>query len=454
MADGTPQQSFGLTQARNAFVGNNFSGTTHFNINGAPACLRSLGFGEMHARRRDIVDAHPETCDWLFETPEFHDWRDPYRWHDHHGVLWIKGKPGVGKSTLMKHAFSHFHQTLFRDHHIVSYFFNARGSTLEKTPSGLLRSIVHQLLQTDDEVYNLFAPLFREKQMFGQESSWQWRLSELQEFVRSVVRTRSCSRPLLFLVDALDECDESDVRAVVDFLGSLSIQAFWCGCPLRICLSSRHYPRIKMDKVVELVVERCPKHQADVVKYIRDQLRIRGTKMETEILERAESVFLWVVIVVSLLNKAYDEGRVEAMRRTLEDIPDDMDKLFSAMLNNTRDAAETVRLIQWVLLSIRPLDLRELYAAAVQDVLPPDDLIEARITTSSRGLVEVRQDDSCSVQFIHLSVYDYLFRQKRLQTLDPTLGTEPIAAIHSLLWARCWSSIEQADTTNMSREHL
>lgn len=78
------------------------------------------------------------------------------------------------------------------------------------------------------------------------------------------------SRPLLLLVDALDECDESDVRDVVGFLESLSTYAARNKVPLQICLSSRHYPHIGIDKVVELAVERSPDHRRDIAKYIRE----------------------------------------------------------------------------------------------------------------------------------------------------------------------------------------
>lgn len=44
MADTNPIQSFGSTAATNAFVGNQFSGTTHINVNqasgkGNPSCM-------------------------------------------------------------------------------------------------------------------------------------------------------------------------------------------------------------------------------------------------------------------------------------------------------------------------------------------------------------------------------------------------------------------------------
>ena len=176
--------------------------------------------------------------------------------------------------------------------------------------------------------------------------------------------------------------------------------------------------------------------------------------MESEIATKADSVFLWVVIVVSLLNRAYDEGRVEKMQKVLEEIPGDLERIFCTIVSNIADAAETVLMLQWVLLSRRPLSPRELFAAAVPVALPSMELIKRRITTSSKGLIEVRKGEAESVQFIHLSVSDFLFRQKRLQTLDPTLGPEPVMASHGRLWARCWSCIKQVDISEASQKYM
>lgn len=79
---------------------------------------------------------------------------------------------------------------------------------------------------------------------------------------------------------------------MVGFLESLSISAFRGGIPLEICLSSRYYPSIRIDKVVELAVEKSLKHQTDIAKYIGERLRIRNNKMEAKIINKADSVFL------------------------------------------------------------------------------------------------------------------------------------------------------------------
>jgi hypothetical protein len=63
------------------------------NISADPrdACLRSLGFSEMDMRKADIALAHRNTCDWLFETPEFRMWLDDGVCRSYNGVIWIKG---------------------------------------------------------------------------------------------------------------------------------------------------------------------------------------------------------------------------------------------------------------------------------------------------------------------------------------------------------------------------
>ncbi|KAK1962789.1 hypothetical protein LY78DRAFT_705606 [Colletotrichum sublineola] len=446
-----PMQSFGSTEAHNALVGNQFSGQTNIIFQGTFDCLRSLTFREINARRHDIVPAHQDTCDWLFDTLEFRQWMNPDCLQNHNGVFWIKGKPGVGKSTLMKHAFHHFRKSITSDYLLMAYFFNARGEMLEKTPLGMLRSIVHQLLQTDDALYIQFREYFLTASL---ESGWQWRQAELQEFMRWAV-IQPLSKPLLLIIDALDECNESDVRDVVKFLESLSILASQANTGLKICLSSRHYPSITMAKAVELTVENSKDHGTDISKYINKRLTVNDADIKSEVRRRADGIFLWVVIVVTLLNKAYDEGQAEAMWKTLEEVPADLETMFSAILiKNDSSTAETVCMLQWMLFSLRPLTPQELFAAVVGLPVPKIDVIQRRINTSSKGLIEIRKGRTNSVQFIHLSVRDFLVRYKRLHILDPTLGSEPFTTIHDRLGARCWSSVKEAFTTPTSITHM
>ena len=108
--------------------------------------LRSLRFDQMNARRVTIKKAHIKTCRWLLGKSEYLDWLDPSKLSEHHGLLWIKGKPGAGKSTLMKFIFDAARKSI-KDRIIISFFFNARGERLEKSILGTYRSLLHQLLE-------------------------------------------------------------------------------------------------------------------------------------------------------------------------------------------------------------------------------------------------------------------------------------------------------------------
>ncbi|KAH8892380.1 hypothetical protein GQ53DRAFT_123336, partial [Thozetella sp. PMI_491] len=408
----------------------------------------------MGARQAAIDHALPGTCGWLFETPEFRKWCDRTDLGTHNGVLWIKGKPGAGKSTLIKHTLGHC-KAIFGDHLIITHFFNARDETLEMTLLGMLRWIIYQLVKENDVLREKFILTFRDKQRMYQEGHWGWQVPELKEFVFSAVK-QSRSKPLLVLVDALDECDDRDVRDVVDFLASLSMHAVQASVTLRICLSSRHYPEVGIEKSLGLVVERSEQHQGDIATYVRAKLRIQDEEIRAEIRKKADGIFMWVVIVVSLLNEAYDVGHEEAedMRKILEGLPANLEEVFNTLLSKgSRDKAETILTLQWVLLCQRPLTPEELFAAVGGKGRPSNDRIRRRITASCKGLIEVRKGDE-TVQFIHLTVNDFLLRYKRLQTLDPRLEPEPISATHGHLWDRCWSYIKPQVTTSASEQHI
>ncbi|KAF2193858.1 ankyrin [Zopfia rhizophila CBS 207.26] len=421
------------------------------------ACLRTLGFLEIDSREQDISAAVEQTCDWLFDTLEFKTWRNRTDLATNNGVLCIKGKPGAGKSTLMKHTLEHC-KNAFPDDLIIAYFFNARGSTLEKSPLGMLRSIAYQLVKKDVTLFDQFLVTFRDKHITSQGREWEWQPRELKAFITSIIK-RWKSKPLLLLVDALDECNEADMQDVVDFLESLSIDANKLGTTLRICLSRRHHPPLRIAKSLELIVEDNEDHREDIATYIRAKLAKRDAEIEAEIEKKADGIFMWVVLVVRLLNKALFKvrGKNKAMQDALEEIPGELEEVFRIMFNeDDEDMAETVLMLQWVLFAQRPLTPEELYAAVEagdtglwsQSSDIDHDSIQQSIEHLSKGLIEIRGRDAATVQFIHLSVNDFLLRNKRLQTLDQALEPDPVTASHRRLWACCWSHIRQVSSTS------
>jgi hypothetical protein len=300
------------------------------------AFLDSLSFEQIDARLLNIKKAHDRTCNWLFGQLEYKKWLDRDLAYEHHGFLWIKGKPGAGKSTMMKHALLKT-KKLLAGAAIVSFFFNARGSVLEKSTLGMYRSLLLQLLTAIPPLQDDFVQMFSQKRKRG--DLYEWNIEELQEFLITAARGLGHYRLVCF-IDALDECEENEVRKLVDFLEGLGETAVSSGTSLNICLSSRHYPHIRIQKGIQLTVEGQGGHDKDIATYVESKFKVPRSKqmddIRAEILNRASGVFLWVVLVVQMLNKAYDHGQIHALRRLLSKIPDKLDDLFADIL--MRDA--------------------------------------------------------------------------------------------------------------------
>src|SRR2546423_1442599 len=107
----------------------------------------------MHEREYDIRSQADKTCAWLLEHRTFLEWLA-----QRCGLLWIKGKPGAGKSTLLKYALRDTGKLGLPQNRLVvaSCFFHGRGAEIQKSPLGLFRSLLHQLLeQVPDWLYEL-----------------------------------------------------------------------------------------------------------------------------------------------------------------------------------------------------------------------------------------------------------------------------------------------------------
>ena len=413
------------------------------------ALKESLAFERMDARLRNVSTALPQTCKWLFKHSQFLRWSAPEDATDHNGLLWIKGKPGCGKSTIMKTALNWTNKHWGNTFVTISYFFNARApEPLEKSSLGLYRSLVFQLFELCQPIREAFLIKFSSKQR--SITVEEWTTQELQDFLIEVLTI--IGHPLCVFVDALDEGKEEDVRGLISFLEELAMHAEEAGTKLRIGLSSRHYPHISVRRGLSLVVEDQLEHDQDIEHYIRKKLvsanSPRIDALRSELCSKAAGIFLWVVLVVPILNLVHDQGKgVDAMLERLKHIPQGLEGLFIEIIRETPEEEQlSVILLQWVLFSIRPLTPPELYlgvtrSSGFQDqqsqILPEHDSIAKYLLTCSRGLVEETKSKPPVIQFIHETVREFLLGPKGLSQGDPELRDNLIGASHNILAVIC-----------------
>jgi ABC-type lipoprotein export system ATPase subunit len=107
------------------------------------------------------------TCTWLHNNDSYRAWLQRENVEDHRGLLWIKGKPGSGKSTIMKAAVDKFlAQPGTSRPLIASFFFSSKGVELERTAMGFLRSMTYQPLIADENIRQQFLNMFIQAWIF------------------------------------------------------------------------------------------------------------------------------------------------------------------------------------------------------------------------------------------------------------------------------------------------
>jgi ankyrin repeat protein len=417
--------------------------------------LDSLRFNQIHIRQTTVKNAHTKTCKWLLEDSKYLDWLDAAKLSKHHGLLWIKGKPGTGKSTLMKFALAHAHNTI-RNGIVISFFFNARGEDLEKSTTGTYQSLLLQLLEGFPALQSVFNSLGHIASSIS--TKHQWSVESLQTLLEQSIQKLGESSVVCF-IDALDECEEQQVREMIQFFERIGQLIASTGIRFRTCFSSRHYPYITIQKGLGLVLEGQEGHVQDIHYYLESELKIGQSiiaqQIRNELREKASGVFMWVVLVVSILNKEHDRGRMYALRRRLQEIPSDLDRLFRDIL--TRDLHnrdELVLCIQWVLFAKQPLSPVQLYFAVLSGVEPEamltwdpseitEDVIKRFILDSSKGLTEITTSgfQKQKVQFIHESVRDFLVKENGLSIIWPELGSNLKGQSHERLKQCCVTHI-------------
>lgn len=439
-------------------------GGSVWNVKQKQTLLESLKFEQIDARHMSIKSAHAETCKWILKNRQYLEWLDTSRLCDHHGFLWIKGKAGAGKSTLMKYIFGC--RKVMKDQATLSFFFNARGGELEKSTIGAYRSLLVQILENFPATQT-FDALGLSTSDLGDTHIWN--VDMLKLLLERALQTLGGSRLVCF-VDALDECHEEKIRDMVQFFERLSGIATAINLCFQVCFSSRHYPHITLRTGLELVLEGQEGHTQDITDYIETELKIGQSKVaqqiRLELQEKASGIFMWVVLVVGILNKQWDRGQVHTLQRKLREIPADLHALFRDILTrDTDDKANLVLCIQWILFSREPLSPGQLYHAIISGVDPDgmsacdyeditEDVFERFILDCSKGLAETTLSKKEKVHFIHESVRDFLLKENGLGEIWPELKSNFQGQSHERLKQCCaaYCNLVEATPSNTPGE--
>lgn len=193
-------------------------------------CLSSLSLPEVRRRYEDIEPAFYKTYEWLFDHEiGFRDWLEG---RNLSSIFWISGKPGSGKSTIMKSAVVHplTRELLMKydDNYwiIAAHFFRDRGTILQKSARGFLQHIVGHILGRRKELFALIQPIFADfletvrPPLVGYSD--HWRLQDLEEALTRIARNTTTAVNLCLFIDALDE-HNGDRQELISIITRLTL---------------------------------------------------------------------------------------------------------------------------------------------------------------------------------------------------------------------------------------
>lgn len=366
-------------------------------------CLNSLNDLATRARMSEVQTAHERTFHWLFDptTVTFADWLRNTKLGES-PIYWVQGKPGSGKSTLMKFAMheprlSEFLSsgteenvklqtkgTLRMDPDarssqsrideliwtVAAFFFHDRGSQIQRTLTGMLQQILYSILGQVPALINCVMPLFTDLAQTQRRRRPEWDSEHLQSALISIVAQREVRVRILFLVDALDE-HSGDNEKLASLLEKLIKKADNDYVGIKMCLASRSWT------IFEEHFGSCPGFaihdytKLDIFHYVTSRLRLESRILESAekeslnaviglVTERALGVFIWVRLVVDLLVKGIRDGTpLTTLEIIARDLPQELRDLYAHTLKRIEPdyATEAYIMLQITLCTLVPLPL-------------------------------------------------------------------------------------------------
>lgn len=360
---------------------------------------------------------------------------------------WISGKPGSGKSSLIRYLVLDPRTTDLLQRRpsaentkVLRSFIWAAGSNIQRSQKGVLATLLHELLS--DEAM----PIDQVTKQYSMKRSIEdWSLKELQDSLQYTLRQSSA--PTCIFIDGLDEIDSREfggLRGLVKLVKSLA------QIPnTKFCLGSRPEPLLAMEFAQLPQLRLQDLTRKDMRKHVEESLREIHERYITEekfqeliktILWRAEGVFLWVSLVTRRICNGLIADEWDTLLERVKQLPSDLHDLYHDMWNRMNkedqqlymsDAASCFSLVCQrleenqiapslfiIMISTRP-ELRRRFLAGGQEIneeylFRELQIFRRQVQVRCAGLLDVPEVRIKSflyqdpINFIHRSARDFI----------------------------------------------
>ncbi len=357
-------------------------------------CLSSLDNPQTGIRLSNVASSYDGTFQWLFDRNVvlFSDWleEDQSLIGPSRPIFWINGKPGSGKSTLMKFAMrdertlellrktfnpNAASSQMELDWVILGFFFHDRGSHVQKSIEGMLQGVLHQLLSQVPELLP-FAYTIYEGQVKSQRNSKpEWTFDTLCAAWKAITQQRTVHLYACMFLDALDE-HEGDNNRLSKFVYELLSSADGIIVRIKICVASRtwnifgdHFGSCPQFAIHEHTTsdiqvytsERLYETVASFGVEARHAFLPKVELLASQVTTKARGVFIWFRIVLDELVKGVRDGTaISLLEEKVTQMPEELSDLYRHTLKRIEPeyAEESHIMLEIALCSLSPLPLR------------------------------------------------------------------------------------------------
>lgn len=398
------------------------------------------------------------TLQWASDMPEFRAWRLA-ELHESakDRILWIRGPLGIGKSTMAGY-FIDLLKYLYPKSTVAYFFCRSHQAGLTKAHD-IIRTLAYHCMENDRSARSVLEALKRKDFRITENLGVAFLFEKLL-----LEPLRGTQKEIYIILDGLDEADvtqdESDPSAMPDLhvllkcLSKLpSTRLLFISRP--IANVSSVVPNTTIKTVTKAENER--DINAYVKKAVAESERLQThfknehTNPITYFQEKADGIFLWVVLVINQLAKAKTKLIFQKYLKGFSDASGSMDRLYeSILLRFDQDDQPWIKeIIRWLVVAERQLSVEEL-KNAVEWCLKDEHVdFQNFLEVDCGSILQIlsAEDKSVNVQLIHETFRSFV--------LNPVICPQEFlineAATHGHLALNCLqrlSCVEDATIDN------
>ena len=316
-----------------------------------------------------VEDRVQDTCMWFLKHDNFQKWLKLPA-----GPLLVTADPGCGKSVLAKHLIDH---VLSTESATVCYFFFKDQD--QNTVRQALCALLHQLFRVKPFLIEHAIRVTEEDGPQTVEST-----PSLWNIFTNVIRDLRAGA-VVFVLDALDECDATEFKDLMSNLGDLFSDHGLSDTKIKLLMTSRPYqqvmsefrhllydfPNIHIPGEEEL--DTISQEVNRVIHYRVGQLARREqlpeslqSHLEKRLLEVEHRTYLWVYLVFDYLETGFKKT-TKGIESAIENLPESVNQAYEQILHKSRDNPMVWKVLSIVLAARRPLTVTEMNVAVNLD---------------------------------------------------------------------------------------